>query len=1204
MSRRPPESNRNGLPASALPRPSSPPPRSGRSKLRTVEARHGRSEEVQAVNSSKNFFFQDLGPPSSVGYHAAPPAAEGPYVEPVTLGAQFTTREAWSLPSRESAKGGGRSWVSRREWTASACLAQDLRPSTPPRHSARTKLFQRQAPQPTEAPSDALHVETGLATLPAVVMDSAETSRVQPPQAVKEDRRFEVPGGKQVPEAAPAEVHTPNQDVGGTATSTSASDTQVASEQLSGMEAARPRGTVQFESQVSFHSAGGSSPSSKTTRRRSSVSSVSSSQTLGDESSKRKQEEPRSARRGSRFRRSSIVDQRNIFDVDGADDCDQSLRSLRRSSVSSADPLESEQVIAVASRRSSLLSLSGSRRPSTLSVMSSEVEELQSEQHIKQNASSSGSDSELSEEPPSITSCRRKGVLAKAQPSSQLCAWKKPSYPKSSEHLRELTKALKSCPFLQALDDSAIAELVDAMPMEMFSAGDCVFRQGDECDCSYVIIAGSCVVYEEAGPTGGTPSTPNRGLFVREMHTGRLFGESAMLWSAPRSRAVYVSNAGPALLFRLDREAFHNLVVHRAVRERERRETCLRRSSILETLNDEQISLLADAFKKQCYQPGEVIVKQDEPGQELFMVLEGTCVVTVARGTNKANIDIQECNRCHAGDLFGERALLTNTVRTATVTAGTYVEVLCLRRSAFERMLGPLNLLQEAHYRLDPRTCIATFFQPGDNHGPAGYCQSKVSDPEASSEWFAVYRPTSRDAIAKMLSGVAVGKGLNVKGKSAKKNRLSGFVPFLQISMQNHKGEIEPSPWDARGSIFFRSESCRQSALVQLEAFLLLPSLNIKDRRIIPLDSYRDVKGLNVPEAVIREAYIMQPDISPVVGWETGRVSEPAFMDMNLQALRDSSEPNVVLYQFDQDDPMNPRGLLIAYAETSVKPVVSDFDTFTVGSKRMFYDTLPKEQVDLAMWALDETRKIFLKPSKSSWITRWLEVKKKANEEGFHPEIPKYGLGDATSYKLVEAIVGATRESGAIRHGAESFNFGFPQELDDEYLVVWQGFDDLPWAYMDEDDLRDFLSERVEEGFSMPLNPIWVVRDPGWYELFCELLQNPECRPVLDAWYPPGSGLLEKIEALHKEFPDGFVQSSHHRNDDDVHLPARSPSTYVDLDMTDRAALAASMAERSSKRWSAAISKVMAITTLRRFSSSYAANAANLTAETGASPDR
>ena len=29
-----------------------------------------------------------------------------------------------------------------------------------------------------------------------------------------------------------------------------------------------------------------------------------------------------------------------------------------------------------------------------------------------------------------------------------------------------------------------------------------------------------------------------------------------------------------------------------------------------------------------------------------------------------------------------------------------------------------------------------------------------------------------------------------------------------------------------------------------------------------------------------REVYIMEPDLSPRVGWETGRQSEPAFMDI------------------------------------------------------------------------------------------------------------------------------------------------------------------------------------------------------------------------------------------------------------------------------------------------------------------------------------
>merc|ERR1719331_118673 len=103
----------------------------------------------------------------------------------------------------------------------------------------------------------------------------------------------------------------------------------------------------------------------------------------------------------------------------------------------------------------------------------------------------------------------------------------------------------------------------------------------------------------------------------------------------------------------------------------------------------------------------------------------------------------------------------------------------------------------------------------------------------------------------------------------------------------------------------------------------------------------------------LREAYLIQPDLSPVMGWETGRRSEPAYMDMNLHAVRESSEPKIVLYQNDESDCMNPRGLLIAYAEKYVKPVVSDFDTFLVASKGVQYKSLPEDQIKLCHWALD-----------------------------------------------------------------------------------------------------------------------------------------------------------------------------------------------------------------------------------------------------------
>eukprot|EP00435_Cladocopium_sp_Y103_P024987 s2612_g6.t1 len=449
------------------------------------------------------------------------------------------------------------------------------------------------------------------------------------------------------------------------------------------------------------------------------------------------------------------------------------------------------------------------------------------------------------------------------------------------------------------------------------------------------------------------------------------------------------------------------------------------------------------------------------------------------------------------------------------------------------------------------------------------------------THWFAVYRPASRDAIAKMLSGIAVGKGLNVKGKSAKLNRLSGFVPFLQISQESDKADVTPSPSDARTTIYFASGELRQRAAGHLQSLMESEDLEIEDPRIIPLDAYPATPGLNVPEPLLRFAFIDKPDIQPAVGWETGRISSPAFMDMNLQAVRGDSKPQVVLFQYDQDNALNPHGLLIAYAETTVKPVVSDFDTFTVGSRGMAYSRLRSDQADLAMWALRHTEQLLRKPLASSWTSRWLEVLKSAHDEGFHPEIPPYGFGDATSYRLIEGIVDATCESGAVRHGAECFNFYFPQELDVNFLVVWEGFcegyDDKPWAYMDEGELREFLQKRVAENYAMPLNPIWCVRDEGWYKVLEAQMANPSCSEALKAWYPEGSGILEKIQELNKEFPQGLQQA------DQVGRQLRSTlSNANDLDTCEKATLASSLATSGKKRWGAAFRKVTLMQSMSR----------------------
>jgi hypothetical protein len=283
-------------------------------------------------------------------------------------------------------------------------------------------------------------------------------------------------------------------------------------------------------------------------------------------------------------------------------------------------------------------------------------------------------------------------------------------------------------------------------------------------------------------------------------------------------------------------------------------------------------------------------------------------------------------------------------------------------------------------------------------------------------------------------------------------------------------------------------------------------------------------------------------------------------MDMNMHAVCGDSLPEVVLYQMDTTNAMNPHSLLVAYAEASVKPVVSDFDTFTVGSRGMSYERLPVDQQDLGMWALERTEEILKTPSSASWNSRWLAVLKEATNKGFHPECPKYGWGDGTSYRLTQAVVEATIESGAIRHGSECFNYYFPQELDEDYLVVWEGFEDKPWAYMAERDLRDFLLDRIDEDYSFPLNPVWPIRDRGWYEVYEALLDNEETAVAYESWYPPESGIRERIEVIHEEYARGFHMISKDPNIDNIDDPNDQPigpriSEVDDIDVMEIADL-------------------------------------------------
>jgi CRP/FNR family transcriptional regulator, cyclic AMP receptor protein len=79
-------------------------------------------------------------------------------------------------------------------------------------------------------------------------------------------------------------------------------------------------------------------------------------------------------------------------------------------------------------------------------------------------------------------------------------------------------------------------------------------------------------------------------------------------------------------------------------------------------LDDRELQEIAGQMRERRFAPGDTVTQEGAGGAGFFVIEEGEAEVTVA-GDQRGTI--------HAGDYFGEIALLTGSDRTATITAKT-----------------------------------------------------------------------------------------------------------------------------------------------------------------------------------------------------------------------------------------------------------------------------------------------------------------------------------------------------------------------------------------------------------------------------------------------------------------------------------------------------------------------------------------------------
>ncbi len=113
-----------------------------------------------------------------------------------------------------------------------------------------------------------------------------------------------------------------------------------------------------------------------------------------------------------------------------------------------------------------------------------------------------------------------------------------------------------------------------------------------------------------------------------------------------------------------------------------RRVDALSRVDVFRALDAEKIDRLARRLRLALFGPGEVILRQGEPGDSLYVVRSGEVAVRLAmHGVQR---DVATLS---AGQFFGEMSLMTGETRSATIVARNDVECYVVSKAAFQEIL-------------------------------------------------------------------------------------------------------------------------------------------------------------------------------------------------------------------------------------------------------------------------------------------------------------------------------------------------------------------------------------------------------------------------------------------------------------------------------------------------------------------------------------
>ncbi len=240
---------------------------------------------------------------------------------------------------------------------------------------------------------------------------------------------------------------------------------------------------------------------------------------------------------------------------------------------------------------------------------------------------------------------------------------------------------LPATPFFGDLGPQPFVTLANAVELRVVAAGASIVTEGEPGTSLFGIAHGrvSVVREYEAGARKA----------VAQLGEGGLFGEIGLVAGTPRLATVVADS--PMVLLELSRAAFdrvcalhaHVAAVMQSFFNAQLLRNVLQSNPLFARLTQAQREETTRAFTLRTASPGDVLLRQGELGDGLYLVLRGRCVPFRSGGQAKLAEMVE-------GDVFGELSLLLGKPVAASVRAETACTLLWLSRAAFEKLAKSL----------------------------------------------------------------------------------------------------------------------------------------------------------------------------------------------------------------------------------------------------------------------------------------------------------------------------------------------------------------------------------------------------------------------------------------------------------------------------------------------------------------------------------